>query len=190
MRRLTSALVATLAISGLALSMPAQAEARKHGRVVHVHGPHGGSYHAGRVVSRTPGSTQVHRGVITHDGRGVRQSRSTNWGDGTLTNDVRRVYSNGRTVERNATVTRNGDGSVSTNRNRTGARGNQQSSWSTIYRTDDGYTRHRGATTSNGRGYNATRNVSISDDYVTVQRNATSNRGGSVSSTRNYRRPN
>lgn len=190
MRRLTSVFIFALAGSGLVLALPAQAEARTHGRAVHVHGPNGGGYHAGRVVSRAPGSTQVTRGVVTHDGHGVRQTRSTNWGDGTLSNEVRRDYRNGRSVERDTTVTRNGNGSVTVDRDRTGVRGNEQSSWTTIYRTDDGYTRQRNASTSNGRGYSATRDVSVSDDYVTVQRNATSNRGGSASSTRSYRRPN
>lgn len=191
MRKLkASIIIPVMMASGLMLALPAQAEARTHGRVVHAHGPNGGGYHAGRAVSREPGSAQVTRGIVTHNGRGVHQTRSTDWGNGVIHNEVDRSYRHGGSVKRDTTVTRNGNGSVTVDRDRTGVRGNEQSSWTTIYRTDDGYTRTRGASTSNGRGYNTTRDVSVSDDYVTVQRSASNNRGGSASSTRNYRRPN
>ncbi|WP_338446478.1 hypothetical protein V5F89_01390 [Pelagerythrobacter marensis] len=181
--------LASLLLAGVVTASASPAEARDRVRVIHGHGPNGGAYHAGRAVSRQPGSTQVRRGAITGNGRGYRQTRSTDWGDGQVQNDVRRTYRNGAEVRRDATYTRNGDGSASVSRNRTGAQGNSQSGWSTVYRTDDGYSRTRGATTSSGRGYTATRDVSVGDDYVTVQRSRSNARGDAVDSTRSYRRP-
>ena len=187
-RSITAAAAAALALSGAALLAAQPAEAQSRGRIVHAHGPHGGGYVANRHVSRQPGATHVSRGVRTHGGYGVRQTRDTHWGNGTIRNDVNRTYANGRSVSRSGTVTRHPDGSVSSSRQRTGAAGNRQSGWSTIYRTDDGYTRTRGGSTSSGRGYNATRNVSVGPDSVTVNRNASTSGGRSVSSSRTYPR--
>ncbi|MBU0557182.1 MAG: hypothetical protein KKD64_10080 [Alphaproteobacteria bacterium] len=165
-------------------------QARDHGRVTVVRGPSGGGYIAGRHVSRESGETQVTRGALTRSGHGYRQTRTTSAGDGTVSNQVERRYANGASMSRSGSVTRNDDGSVSASRSRTGPGGNSRSGWSTIYRTDDGYTAQRGASTSNGRGYSASRDVSVQDDQVTVNRNAVTNSGRSVSSTRTYPRGN
>ena len=134
--------------------------------------------------------TQNFPSALTRSGHGYRQTRTTSAADGTLSNQVERRYANGTSMNRSATVARNDDGSVSANRSRTGAGGNSQSGWSTIYRTDDGYTAQRGGSTSNGRGYSASRDVSVQDDQVTINRNAVTNSGRSVSSTRTYPRGN
>ncbi len=180
--------IAAIVTAGLAAANLSPAHAREHGRIVHGHGP-GGGFIAGRHVSREPGSATVTRGRANANGRGYLQQRTTQRGNGTVSNHVERQYRNGKTVERNGSVTRNPDGSVSRERSRTGGSGNSQNSWSTIYRTDDGYQRSRGASTSQGRGYNATRDVSVSDDSVQINRNAATNSGRSVSSSRTYPRP-
>jgi hypothetical protein len=187
-KRKISLLVGACVAAASFAAVPAQA--RDHGRVSVVRGPAGGGYIAGRHVSREPGQTQVTRGALTRSGHGYRQTRTTSAADGTLSNQVERRYANGTSMNRSATVARNDDGSVSANRSRTGPGGNSQSGWSTIYRTDDGYTAQRGGSTSNGRGYSASRDVSVQDDQVTINRNAVTNSGRSVSSTRTYPRGN
>lgn len=172
------------------MTLPAEAHAGTHGHVVHRHGPNGGGYSAGRVVSRSPGEVDVRRRAITHNGNGTAKARHTEWSDGNVQNQVSRTYRNGQSSQRTSNATRNGDGSAKVSRSRTGAQGNQQSSWSTIYRTDDGYTRTRNASTSNGRGYSSTRDVSVSDDYVTVNRDATTANGRTTTTSRTYPRPN
>ncbi|BAK64983.1 hypothetical protein SLG_03080 [Sphingobium sp. SYK-6] len=179
---------AMLATGGAGALVAAPAEAREHGRIVRAQGPYGGGYVAGRHVSRQPGSTQVTRGAATYGGRGYGQTRSTQWGDGAVTNSVDRRYANGTGMSRDSSLVRNGDGSVSVQRDRTGPAGNSQSGWSTIYRTDDGYTRTRSGATSSGRSYSATRDVSVNGDSVTVDRNAATGSGRAVSSTRTYSR--
>ena len=91
-------------------------------------------------------------------------------------------------VSRHDSITRHDDGSVSRHRARTGLAGNSQSGWSTIYRTDDGYGRERGGSTSTGRGYEAKKDVSVTPDQVIVGRSFTTNSGRSVSSSRTFER--
>ncbi len=167
----TLPILAALAVAVPAVSLAAPAAAQS--RVVVAHGPYGGGYVAGGQVARHPGGVHVSRGVMTRSGHGVRETRDTHWGDGAISQQVRRTYANGASATRTDSVVRHPDGSVSRNRARTGAAGNSQSGWSTIYRTDDGYARTRGAQTSNGRGYSSTRDVSAGDDTVTVDRSAT-----------------
>ena len=181
---------AALLASSTGAMITTSAEARQHGHVTIARGPYGGGYAAGRHVSRQPGSAQVTRGVVTSGGYGYRQTRTTTRGEGTISNSVERQRANGTSMNRSSTATRNPDGSVSTQRNRTGAAGNSQAGWSTIYRTDDAYSRQRGGSTSNGRGYASSRDISVNDGSVTVNRNATTNSGRSVTSSRTYPRPN
>lgn len=116
--------------------------------------------------------------------------RATQWGEGEARNEVHRTYRHGGEVRRDSTYTRNDDGSASVSRNRTGVRGNSQSGWNTVYRTDDGYSSTRGANTASGRGYTATSDVSVGDDHVTVERTRSNARGDTVERSRTYRRPN
>ncbi|HZG32849.1 MAG TPA: hypothetical protein VEZ59_06205 [Sphingopyxis sp.] len=187
-RNISILVVALVSTAGTLSPDPAQA--RERGHVVHGHGPGGNAHIRGRHVSREPGSVKVTRGAVTRGGHGYRQTRQTTRGDGTLSNNVERRYRNGKTMTRSSSVTRNGDGSVSRERGRTGPAGNSQGSWSTIYRTDDGYTRNSGASTSRGRGYSATRDVSVAPGSVTVSRKGSTNSGRSIDQTRTYTRPN
>lgn len=182
-------IAAAIGLAGLGLLAAPAVEARDHGRIVRGQGPHGGGYVAGRHVSREPGSATVTRGAVNRNGRGYRQVRESDWGDGTFASSTQRRYANGDSVQRSGTVTR-GDGSISASRTRTGRQGKSQSGWSTIYRTDDGFTRSQGASTSQGRGYTATRDVSVSDSAVTIQTDAATNGGRAVSRTRTVPRPN
>ena len=174
-----------LAVGGSVAVCAAPAEAR--GQLAGFRGPNG-SVLAGRHVSREPGSIEVRRGFRTADGRGVKTTRSTSWGERAIHNEVERIYADGRTMTREGSLVRNGDGSVSRNRTRTGPAGNSQSGWSTIYRTEDGFGRERGASTSSGRGYQAKKDVSVSPDSVSVDRSLTTNSGRTMSRTRTYQR--
>lgn len=163
------------------------AEARD--RAVLAGGPAGGAFVGRRQVSRERGSAQVSRGILTRSGRGQRETRSTQWGDGAVHHSVVRTVVNGSTVTRDGSIVRDVDGSVSKTRARIGAAGNTQLGWSTIYRTDDGYSRSRGGSTSAGRGYSASRDVSVAHDAVTIDRQLTTNSGRSTSSSRIYSIP-
>lgn len=187
--KLITVLAATFA-GAATLAAPGHADARERGLFAHGHGPAGNGYLRGRHVSREPGSVKVTRGVITRGGHGYRQTRQTTRSDGTISNDVERRYRNGKTVTRNSSITRHDDGTVSRERGRTGPAGHSQGGWSTIYRTEDGYTRNSGGSTSRGRGYSATRDVSFAPGSVTVNRKASTNSGKTVDRTRTYTRPN
>lgn len=143
---------------------------------------------AGRTVDRAPGSTVVQRGVTGRNGRGVSTTRATTWGDGSVTNDMQRNYANGETVTRSGSVVANGDGSVDATRTRTGVGGNTQSGWSTVYRSEDGFGRSRGVSTSSGRGVSGGTDVVVGDDSVTVNRSLTTQSGQSRSRSRTYPR--
>lgn len=182
-------IAAAMLVSGAATIAATPAQAREHGRIVHAHGPHGG-YVAGRHVSRQPGSTQVTRGAMSHDGYGYRQTRTTTQANGVIHNDVQRRYANGTQMNRTSTTTRNPDGSMTRSRARSGAGGNSQAGWSTIYRTDDGYVHSRAGSTSSGRGYAASRDVSVNDGSVTINRSASTSGGRVVTSSRTYPRSN
>ncbi|HEY0628118.1 MAG TPA: hypothetical protein VGD23_02205 [Sphingomicrobium sp.] len=177
------------AIPALALAaatvLASSADARD--RLAGVRGVRGDGIIAGRRVTHEPGSIQVRQGFLTVGERGLYEERSTNWGEGSINRSIDRTYANGSTMSRDRSITRNPDGSVSTSRSHTGVAGNSQSGWSTIYRTDDGYRRTRSASTSNGRGYEATRDVSVGEDMVTIDRSLTTKSGRSV--TRSRTRP-
>ena len=165
----------------------AAAPAQARGQIAGWRGP-GGGFIAGRQVDREPGLVEVRRGVRTAGGHGTKTRRTTSWGEGAIRNGVQRTYANGRTMTREGSITRNGDGSVSRSRSRSGPSGNSQSGWSTIYRTDDGYARERVASTSGGRGYQASKDVSVAPGLVTIDRNLTTNSGRSVSRSRTFER--
>lgn len=174
-----------LAVGSSLVAAAAPAEPR--GQFVGFRGPNGGVL-AGRHVTREPGSVEVRRGFRTADGRGVRTTRSTSWGERAIHNEVERIYADGRAMTREGSLVRNEDGSISWNRTRTGPAGKSQSGWNTIYRTDDGFAHERGASTSSGRGYQARKDVSVSPDSVTVDRSLTTNSGRTMSRSRTYQR--
>lgn len=183
-RRIPSTFLALAA--AVALLAPVEAAAR--GRLVHVRAPSGG-YVAGRDVDREPGSATVTRGWRTDRGHGVEATRTTDWGDGAVETSRNRRYANGATEASRSSVVRHADGSISRARSHTGVAGNSQSRWGTIERTEDGYARRHGASTSGGRGYTASRDVSIGDDQIRIDRQLTTNSGHSLTSSRSYPRP-
>lgn len=179
---LTSAAVLVIMLASLS---SAQAF---HGRFVAGRGFGGQGYVAGRTVNRTPGSTTATRGVETASGHGFVTTRQTNYGDGSLTNNVTRTYNNGETASRTGSITRNPDGSVTKERTHTGVDGNTQTGWSTIYKTDDGVGRTRGVTTSSGKSATETGSVAFGDGSMTVDRSIATGSGASASQTTTYTR--
>lgn len=176
------ALAAGVFVTGMGLAQTAEAGERSRSWV----GWRGAE--AGRTVDRGPGSTSVRREATGRYGRGVSGTRDTTWGDGRLTNEVQRTYANGATVRRSGSVVANGDGSIDASRTRTGVAGNTQSGWSTVYRSDEGFGRSRGGSTSSGRGASGATDVVVGDDSVTVNRSLTTGSGQTRSRSRTYPR--
>lgn len=81
-----------------------------------------------------------------------------------------------------------GDGAVIRQGQRTFNNGMSQSGWSTLYRTDDGYTRTRSASGSGGRAVTGSKDVSFGDDSVTVNRSGSTASGESWSRSRTWPR--
>lgn len=152
-------LVAALATAVSLAAVPAVAGER--GRNVSVQGPNGRGYVASRTFSREPGAARF---------------------------SAQRVYNGGASSSRSASAVRTGEGAVRFDRSHTGVAGATQSGWSTIYRTDDGFGRERGASTSSGRGYTANADVSRTEDGVIVERSVTTASGATADRTRTYPR--
>ncbi|MDZ4375011.1 MAG: hypothetical protein U1C74_26825 [Phenylobacterium sp.] len=93
-------------------------------------------------------------------GHGYTASRTATWGEGSLTRQGQRTFNNGMS----------------------------QSGWRTIHRTDDGYTRSRGASGSGGRGIAGTKDVSFGPDSVTVDRSGSTASGGAWTRSRTWPR--
>jgi len=168
---------AAVAFAALAVASPSQAGVRHQARSVQ--GPFGRGYSAERTVHRSPGQTTAVRSVQTDHGYGF-TTRDTHYGPGQVSNQVTRTYNDGASVSR--TVNRE-PGSASVERTHTGVDGRTQSGWDTVYRTDDGYTRTRGVSTSSGRSLTATEDVSVSDSAITVEHTLTTGSGSSVTHT-------
>jgi len=100
------------------------------------------------------------RSVQGRFGHGYTAARSTTWGDGAVTRQGQRTFNNGAS----------------------------QSGWSTLYRTDDGYARTRGASGSHGRSITGTKDVSFGDDSVTVNRSGSTGSGDTWSRSRTWPR--
>lgn len=179
----------TIAVSAaIALVAASVIPAEARGRFLSVQGISGHGFNAGRMINRSPGSTAVTRGLQTNSGRGFTTTRQTNYGDGSLTNNVTRTYNNGETATRTGAITRNGDGSITGTRSHTGVNGNTQSGWNTIYKTDDGFGRTRGFTTSSGRSATETGSVAFGEGSMTVNRSLITGSGASASRTTTYTR--
>lgn len=174
----------------LALGTAQPAEAASHGRYMSVQGTHGRGFTAHRGISRSPGSGSTTRGIQTHNGRGFETTRTTNHGNGSLTNQVTRTYNDGQTASRTGSITKNGNGSVTMTRSHTSVAGNTQTGWNTIYRTDDGITRTRGVTTSSGKSAIETGSVSFGNGSMTVNKSLTTGSGASASRSTTYTRGN
>ncbi|MBW8813698.1 MAG: hypothetical protein JF588_09760 [Caulobacterales bacterium] len=130
----------------------------------------------------------IARHVQGRFGHGFTNIRTVDREPGALSVSGRRTYDDGLTASRARSVTRNPDGSVSTARSHTGVGGATQSGWSTIYRTDGGYTRTGGVSTSSGRSATGSKSVAVGDDGVTVDRSLTTGSGRTYSSSRTYER--
>ncbi|MFN4178579.1 hypothetical protein [Phenylobacterium sp.] len=172
--------------AGLTLAGEASAGHRSGPRIAD--GPLGRPALAGRRIDRDPGHTYAERGVIGRGGHGYRASRDTTWGDGRVDKTTQRTWRNGAQATRTGSAVRNEDGSVSINRSRTGTQGATQTGWSTIYKTEDGYARDRGVSTSNGRSATTHGDIQVTDDTITVNRSATTGSGQTYSRTNTYTR--
>lgn len=146
------------AAASLAIASSAEAGVFNHTRSVQ--GPNGHGYFADRSAWREPG--QVGR-------------------------SVQRTYNNGAVATGSASAVWGGE-AASYQRSHTGVGGNSQTGWGTVYRTDDGYVRSRGASTSNGRSVAATKDVSLTDDAVIVTKDISTGSGATASQTTTYRR--
>lgn len=113
------------------------------------------------TAAEAAGSRSGSRSVQGRFGHGYVASGSVNWGNGAVTRQGQRTFNNGMS----------------------------QSGWSTLYRTDDGYTRSRSASGSGGRAINATKDVSFDDSSVTVNRSGSTGSGDSWSRSRTWPRP-
>lgn len=106
------------------------------------------------------GSRSQTRSVQGRFGHGYTAARSASWGDGAVTRQGQRTFNNGMS----------------------------QAGWSTLYRTDDGYTRTRGASGSGGRAITGTKDVSFGDDSVTINRSGSTASGDDWSRSRTWPR--
>lgn len=117
------------AVLALALGLSQAADAATRGRAWSVQGPRGHGFTATSTAS---------------------------YGGGGISNNFTRTYNNGKTATSSASVTRNGNGSVTREASHTGVAGNTQSGSSTVYRTDDGFGRTREFSTSSGASVSQT----------------------------------
>lgn len=106
------------------------------------------------------GSRSQSRSVQGRLGHGYTASRAASWGDGVVSRQDQRTFNNGMS----------------------------RSGWSTLYRTDDGYTRSRGASGSGGRAITGVKDVSFGEDSVTVNRSGSTASGDSWSRSQTWPR--
>lgn len=138
--------------------------------------------------SADAGEHSVARHAQGRFGHGVTRIRTVDREPGAVSVTGQRIYNDGLTASRSRSATRNPDGSISTARSHTGVAGDSQSGWSTIYRTDNGYTRAGGVSTSSGRSATGSKSVVVGGDGVTVARSVTTGSGKTWSDSRTYDR--